>query len=232
MADTNGVGETILPQDSWKTIIRFVGGKNATGTVWADDFMLYGRAGAWAGQDWNTSVGVPTGWNYWLPPNGGNDGLLANGFENTRVTNEAAHTGMYSLKFDLPFNRTPHDAWVGTRRYLLNGPTVFGNSPKATPVRDISQLTNINAGDVLRISMWLKGSNLVPDSAAMYPGTWAVGVTPIFHTGYKSNDNYDEIGAHDFAFTLPNATSFDWTQYYVDVDQAARLLTVHRNGVL
>ena len=55
IADTNGVGETILPKDSWKTIIKFVAGKNATGTVWADDFIFIGRGGAWAGQDWNTS---------------------------------------------------------------------------------------------------------------------------------------------------------------------------------
>ncbi|MGE5400287.1 MAG: hypothetical protein ACM3S2_07775, partial [Ignavibacteriales bacterium] len=113
VADTNATGQTILPRDSWKTIIMFVAGKNATGTVWADDFILTGRAGAWAGQDWNGSVGVPTGWNYWLPPNGGNDAQLANGFENTIITNEAAHSGTYSLKFDIP--KGTHDAWVGTK---------------------------------------------------------------------------------------------------------------------
>ena len=45
----------ILPQDSWKTIIALVAGKNATGTVWGDDFILVGRNGGWAGQDWNTA---------------------------------------------------------------------------------------------------------------------------------------------------------------------------------
>jgi FlgD Ig-like domain len=215
LADTNGVSETVLPTDSWKTIITFVAGKNATGTVWADNFILIGRAGAWAGQDWNTGVGVPTGWNYWLPPLGGNDGDLSNGFENTMITSAEAHSGMYSLKFDLPFDREPHDAWVGTRRYLLNGPTVFTSAPNSAV--DISQLSDIKAGDVLRISMWIKGDNLVPDSAALYPGTWAIGVTPIFHTGYQPNDNYDEVGASDYTFTLPNATSFDWKQFSVDV---------------
>ena len=28
-----------------------------------------------AGQDCEHKSGVPTGWYYWLPPNGGNDGL-------------------------------------------------------------------------------------------------------------------------------------------------------------
>ena len=58
-ADTNDVGATVLPKDSWKTIIKLVGGKNATGTLWADNFVLYGRAGAWAGQDWDAGVAVP-----------------------------------------------------------------------------------------------------------------------------------------------------------------------------
>src|ERR1039458_594255 len=65
VADTNGLGTASLPRAAWKVIVSFVAGKNATGTVWADDFLFLGRGGAWAGQDWNTSVGVPTGWYYW-----------------------------------------------------------------------------------------------------------------------------------------------------------------------
>jgi len=215
LADTNAVGQTSLPKASVKTIIKFVAGKNATGTVWADDFVLYGRAGAWAGQDWNAGLGVPTGWNYWLPPNGGNDGLLGNGFENTVVTSEASHSGLYSLKFDMPANRDPHDGWVGTKRYPLNA-VPAGAGAKQGPM-DLAQLSGIKAGDVLRVSMWIKGSNLVPDSAAANPGSWSVGVTPIFHSGYLPGSAYDEIGAHDYTFTFPNATSFDWMQFYVDV---------------
>ena len=61
VADTTDIGDVILPEDAYTTIIRFVGGKDATGTVWTDDYIFVGRGG-WAGQDWNTSVGVPTGW--------------------------------------------------------------------------------------------------------------------------------------------------------------------------
>ncbi len=198
VADTNGVGQTILSKDSWKTIVSFVAGKNATGTVWADDFIFTGRGGAWAGQDWNTSVGVPTGWIYWLPPIGGNDGVLNDGYENTVVTTEAAHSGTQSLKFNLPITRTQHDGWVGTIRYPLDA--------------------NVQAGDILRLSVWVKASGLYPDSARKYPGTWAVGFTPLFHSGYKPNDPYDEIGGHDYTFTFPDtAHSFDWTQYTLDI---------------
>ncbi len=44
VADTNSPGDVILPKDSYTTIIKFVAGKNATGTVWVDDVMFYGRA--------------------------------------------------------------------------------------------------------------------------------------------------------------------------------------------
>jgi len=200
-------------------IIRFVGGKNATGKVWADDFMLYGRGGAWAGQNWNTSLEMPTGWNYWLPPIGGNDGRLSNGFENTVITTEESYTGLRSLKFDLPFTRAPQDAWVGTKRYLLNsgGTSNSIQGIMNSKLKDITSIQNAKPGDVLRISVWIKASNLVPDSAAKYPGTWSVGVTPIFHSGYLPNDAYDEIGAKDLVFTFPNVTSFGWTKYYVDI---------------
>ena len=217
IADTNDVGETILPKDSWKTIIQFVGGKNATGTVWADNFILYGRAGAWAGQDWNTQLGVPTGYYYWLPPSGGNDGLLDAGFENTVLTTEAAHSGLRSLKFSLPFGRRSQDGFVGTRRYLLNGGTVGKTAAQRGP-QDIASLTGVKEGDVLRLSVWLKATGLSPDSAAKYPGTWSVGFTPLFHAKIGNNDGYNPVGSNpDYTFAFPPVTSFDWTQYTLDI---------------
>jgi hypothetical protein len=209
VADTNQVGQTILPKDAWKLIVSFVGGKNATGTVWADDFMLYARGDQpWqAGQDWNTSVGVPTGWYYWLPPNGGNDGLLTKGFENTVVTSEAAHSGLYSLKFNMPAGRESGDAFVGMKRLPLNGG---------------SASTTINPGDIVRLSVWIKASGLVPDSAVKYPGTWAVGFTPLWFAKYGNNDGYSNVGPGiDYTFTFPKVTSFDWTQYTLDVQVPA-----------
>ena len=202
LADTNGVEATVLPRDSWKTIISFVGGKNATGTVWADNFILVGRGGAWAGQDWDAGVGVPTGWIYYFQPNGGNDGLVSDGYENTRLTTETSHSGLYSLKFNLPFTRPQGDGFVGTKRMLLD-----------------SLGADVKAGDVLRISVWIKASNLVPDSAAKYPTTWAVGFTPGFWKGNGNNDGFNNISGYpqDFQFVFPPVTSFDWTQYYLDV---------------
>ncbi len=217
VADTNAVGETILPEDSWKTIIKFVGGKDATGTVWADDFMFLGRDGAWAGQNWNTSVGVPTGWIYWLPPIGGNDGEISKGFENTVVTDEEARSGSMSLKFDLPFDREPGDAFVGTKRFLFGDNAQTANATLGAS--DITAMEAVGAGDVLRLSVWLKGANLVPDSAAAYPVTWAVGFTYGFWKGNGNNDGWNAIDGYpvDMQFELPAQTAFDWREFKVDI---------------
>jgi hypothetical protein len=193
VADTTAIGEISLPEDSWKTIIRFVGGKDATGTVWADDFIMNGRNG-WLGQDWNTQVGVPTGWYYWLPPIGGNDGVLNAGYENTRITDEESYNGNYSLKFDIPVGT--RDGFVGTRKYPLSG---------------------VVPGDVIRISVWIKGMNLKPDSAAVVGDQWSVSITPTFHSTIGNNEGFNQIWASDIPLKFPNATSFDWTQFYVDV---------------
>ena len=235
MADTNDVGETILPKAAWKMIISFVAGKNATGTVWADNFIFYGRNGAWAGQDWNTELGVPTGWYYWLPPNGGNDGMLSNGFENTVVTSEASHSGNNSLKFVMPLNRDSHDGFVGTRRFMMNNSSDYQPLSKTVASKngqmDISKLANVNPGDSIRINVWIKANGLYPDSAAAHPNTWAVGLTPGFFAGNGDNLGYSPVGSqNDYQFQFPSVTSFDWTQYHLDIqvpnDTSAKALEV------
>ena len=79
--------------------------------------------------------------------------IVGDGFENTVVTNEAAHSGQYSLKFNIPAGRATHDGYVGT---------------KLIPFANLDA-GDINAGDSVRISVWVKASGLVPDSAAAHP---------------------------------------------------------------
>ena len=90
------------------------------------------------------------------------------------------------------------DAFVGTRRFMLKG---------AGP------------GDDVTISVWLKASNLVPDSAALYPTTWAVGFTYGFWKGVGNNDGFNNIAGYpiDMQFVLPSVTQFDWTEYFIDI---------------
>ncbi len=191
VADTNDVGSAILPEDSYTTIIKFVAGPEATGTVWADEFMLQGRTG-WAGGMWNETVGVSDGWIYWLPR--GEDGSISDGYGNTRITDEEAYNGKYSLKFDML--EGTHDGFVGTRFYPMNlaGP-----------------------GEMIRIAVWIKGENLQPDSAAAIGDQANISITPIFHNSMGGNDGFNDVWASDIVVEFPPVTEFDWTQYYVDV---------------
>ncbi|MGE5497975.1 MAG: T9SS type A sorting domain-containing protein, partial [Syntrophothermus sp.] len=48
--------------------------------------------------------------------------------------------------------------------------------------------------------------------------SWAVGFTPLFHSGWMNNDAYDEIGATDVTLKFPSTkadTAFGWTQYSI-----------------
>ncbi|MBU2505448.1 MAG: T9SS type A sorting domain-containing protein [Bacteroidetes bacterium] len=207
---SNEVGSLVLDKDSYTTTIKFVGGKDATGTVWADEFMLNGRTD-WAGGIWNETVGVPTGWIYWLPRT---DGNISDGYENTRVTDEESYHGKYSLKFDIP--KGTHDGFIGTRMYPLRS----GQGKTAKPIsgaNDITELSGVQEGDVLRISAWIKAANLSPDSFYVVGDQWSVSYTPIFHNSLGGNEGFNDVWASDIPLEFPNVTSFDWTQFYVDV---------------
>ena len=73
---------------------------------------------------------------------------------------------------------------------------------------------------MVRISVWIKASDLVPDSAAAYPEPWSFGFTPIFFGSADNNSGFDsnELKAYDMHFTFPPVTAFDWTEYYVDLE--------------
>ncbi len=104
------------------------------------------------------------------------------------------------MKFNLPFTRVTGDGFVGTKRYLLNG-------------------LGVKANDVMRVAVWVKASNLVPDSAAAYPTAWAVGFTYGFFKGNGNNTGFNNVSGYpiDMQFVFPAVTAFDWTQYYIDI---------------
>ncbi len=78
--------------------------------------------------------------------------------------------------------------------------------------------TYVGPGDNIIISVWLKASDLVPDSAALYPTTWAVGFTIGFWKGVGNNDGWNSIDGFpiDMQFVLPSVTQFDWTEFVID----------------
>ncbi len=194
-----------LPEEAYTVIVELVGGKDATGTVWADAFK-------WP-SSWNRTLELPTGFFNWFPWDGNN---VSKGFENTRITTEEAHTGLHSLKYDLPFDRPQQDAFVASRRIWLDGShTIPGRMAIESST---SSILAASPGDILRISVWIKAENLVPDSAAKYPDSWAIGLTPLTFAGAGNNDGYEVIWGPDLQFKFPAVTSFDWTEYYEDIE--------------
>jgi hypothetical protein len=53
----------------------------------------------------------------------------------------------------------------------------------------------------------------------LYPTTWAVGFTYGFWKGNGNNDGFNNIDGYpiDMQFVFPSVTSFDWTQYSLDI---------------
>jgi hypothetical protein len=185
-ADTNAVGSVILPKDAYKVIISAEAGANATGTVWFDDFIFVGRAGAWAGQNWNGFVDADSGWQYWIAPNGGNDGLT--NFPGSGVTTEAAHSGAASLKIKaLPGRGDGELVWF----------------TETVPVTGNKQYV---------VSAWVKTSGIKKDS--VFNAECQLGFTATWHSKlFADGGGWNEAGSAEYRFTLKDTAS-DWTQYF------------------
>ncbi|MGB2868551.1 MAG: carbohydrate binding domain-containing protein [Bacteroidota bacterium] len=186
-ADTNAVGSVILPKDAYKLIISAVAGKNATGTVWFDDFIFTGRAGAWAGQNWNGFVDADSGWQYWIAPNGGNDGLTY--FPASGVTTAQAHSGTSSLKIAGTSGRG-------------DGELVW-----------FTETVPVTAGKQYVLSAWVMTSGIKKDS--VFNAESQLGFTWTYHSQmFTDNGDWKEVAGGDYRFTLKD-TSTNWTQYQV-----------------
>lgn len=198
-ADTNAVGSLILPKDAYKVIISAEAGANATGTVWFDDFLFYGRSD-WAGQNWNGFVDADSAWQYWIAPNGGNDGKTF--FPGSGVTTEQARTGTSSLKIAAPVGRETGELVWFTETF----PVVGGKS--------------------YVVSAWVMTSDIKKDS--VFNASSQLGFTATWHSKlFSDGGGWNEIGGADYRFTLKDAST-GWTQYswVVTVPAEAKGLSV------
>ncbi len=187
-ADTNAVGTVNLPKTAYKLIISAEAGASATGTVWFDNFIFVGRAGAWAGQNWNGFVDADSGWQYWIGPNGGNDGLTL--FPGTGVTDSTARTGKSSLKLAAPEQRASSEA-------------IFFTETLPIPAKSKDKQYVLSA--------WMKTSDIKKDS--IFNPSYALGFTWTWHTKMFSDaGGWNETAGGDQRFFLTSANS-DWTQY-------------------
>ncbi len=203
-ADTNGVGTVNLPVNAYRMLVSVEGGPNATGTVWADNFIHVGRAGAWAGQNWNGFVEADSGWQYWQAPDGGNDGRTY--FPGSGVTTEQARTGTSSLKIIAPVGRPS-----GELVWFTETVPVLPNS----------------AGKKYVFSAWMKTGSIKKDS--VFNSSYALGFTWTWHTKlFADAGGWNEFGSGEYRFVLKD-TSSNWTQYQVIItvpDNAVRAVSV------
>jgi hypothetical protein len=187
-ADTNGVATVNLPVDAVKLLISAEGGANATGTVWFDTFIFVGRAGAWAGQNWNGFVDAGEGWQYWISPGGGNDGQ--SNFGASGVTQEEKRTGNSSLKIVALPGRG-------------DGEAVFFTETIPIPPNSM--------GKKYLLSAWVMTKDIIRDS--VFNAECQLGYTWTWHTKmFADGGGWNENAGADFRFTLKD-NSTGWTQY-------------------
>ena len=203
-ADTNAIGSVNLPKDAYKLQFSAEAGANATGTVWFDNFIFVGRAGAWAGQNWNGFVDADSGWQYWIAPDGGNDGRSY--FPGSGVTSEAARSGSASLKIAAPVGRQS-----GELIYYTETVPIPANSKDKKYV----------------LSAWMKTSQIKKDS--VFNASSALGFTWTWHTKlFADAGGWNEFGSGEYRFVLKDTAS-DWTQYQVIItvpDNTVRAVSV------
>jgi hypothetical protein len=192
-ADTNGVGTVNLPVKAFRMNVSLEAGPNATGTVWADNFIHVGRAGAWAGQNWNGFVEADSGWQYWIAPNGGNDG--ASYFPGSGVTTEQARSGNSSLKITAPVGRPS-----GELIYFTETVPVPANS----------------AGKKYVLSAWVRTGSIKKDS--VFNASYTLGFTWTWHSKmFADAGGWNEVSSGEYRFVLKD-TSTNWTQYQVIIE--------------
>lgn len=191
-ADTNAVASLILPDRFYQYYVSLEAGPNATGTVWADNFIHVGRTG-WAGQNWNGFVDADSGWQYWIAPVGGNDGESY--FPGSGVTTEQARTGSSSLKITAPVGRT-------------SGELIWFTETVPIPPN--------SGGKKYVLSAWVKTSQIQKDS--VFNASYTLGFTWTWHTQLFANaGGWNEFGSGEYRFVLKDASQ-DWTQYQVIIE--------------
>ncbi|HET6272278.1 MAG TPA: T9SS type A sorting domain-containing protein [Bacteroidota bacterium] len=192
-ADTNGVATVNLPSTAYRLRIGAEAGPNATGTVWVDDVIFVGRAGAWAGQNWNGFVDADSGWQYWIAPTGGNDG--ASYFPGSGVTTEQFRTGSSSLKITAPVGRP-------------SGELIWFTETVPVPPN--------SGGKKYVLSAWVRTSQIKKDS--VFNASYTLGFTWTWHTRlFGDATGWGESGSGEYRFVLKD-TAQNWTQYQVIIE--------------
>ena len=184
----------VLPDTAFKLIVKLVGGKDATGTVWFDDLFLYGRkpdGWDWVGSLFNNSFNANEGWFYWWK----DFELGTNQYITATVSSEAAYSGSKSLKLA---------EWDW-------------DSDEVVWISDIYELPVKGKGKKYVLSAWVKIDSLIPDS--LDNPSYSIGFTWTWHTRVVGpNTGWNQKRAEDYKFDLKfmkdqGLTKLGWTQF-------------------
>ncbi len=184
----------VLPDTAYKLIVKLVGGKDATGSVWFDDLFLYGRkpdGWDWVGSLFNNSFNANDGWFYWWK----DFELGTNQYIVATVSSEASYSGSKSLKLA---------EWDW-------------DSDEVVWISDIYELPVKGKGKKYVLSAWVKIDSLIPDS--LLNPSYAIGFTWTWHTRVVGpNTGWNEKRAEDYKFDLKfmkdqGLSRLGWTQF-------------------
>ncbi len=184
----------VLRDTAYKLIVKLVGGKDATGSVWFDDLFLYGRkpdGWDWVGSLFNNSFNANDGWFYWWK----DFELGTNQYIVATVSSEASYSGSKSLKLA---------EWDW-------------DSDEVVWISDIYELPVKGKGKKYVLSAWVKIDSLIPDS--LLNPSYAIGFTWTWHTRVVGpNTGWNEKRAEDYKFDLKfmkdqGLSRLGWTQF-------------------
>ncbi|ARA94154.1 hypothetical protein AWN76_013995 [Rhodothermaceae bacterium RA] len=201
--DNTTLGAITLPQDAQSARITVRKGAAATGTVYVDDwFVATTTPDVWAGDLFNANVDAGDTWYYWWDCfSCGEAGWPENQPFIQTVSDEAAHTGTYSLKLEQ-------------------------NVTEATESVAISERVPVTAGEPVLVSFWVKTEGVPEPEKIGDPeaGDYNIGMTALWYENLSGGAaGWGEIGGVDIRLNgeyneqvIPLAkreASTGWTQY-------------------
>jgi hypothetical protein len=168
-----------VPADSMALTFQF--GANATGTAYLDDVFMRNAPGAegWLGGLFNANFGVTDGWFFWKEKMGSGE----KDFGVVSITDEAAHTGNYSL-------------------------LVSDDDTNPAEVVAISDRNPIQGNELYTVQAWVKteGINVLTEEDVER----SIYFTVTYHT---DDAGWAEVSGQDFFVIDQSVESKDWSLY-------------------
>ncbi len=179
----------VLPAICDSVVITFRMKSGGSGTMMLDDIICHEVADNWIGGDiYNCNLNMPEGWFYWVDKMMGGD----ISYGRTTVSEDAAHSGKYSLKvMDLD-----------------------GKETEVVAISDRNLLPANGGGKTYRFGVWVKldGTPVDPDDSQR------IGFTLTWH---REGTDWSEIRGEDFRIVPQTSAQMDWRYFEFEGESPA-----------